>query len=72
MLVTTLPSAVPIGSVVFRHSSRVYTPLLMAIARRRMTTGAPIDNLTSKGTKEPLHKGAEGPHISPDTIFFVE
>ncbi|KAF8476589.1 AOX, alternative oxidase mitochondrial precursor [Russula ochroleuca] len=77
MLVTTLPSAVPIGSVVFRHSSRVYTPLLMAIARRRMTTGAPIDNLTSKGTKEPLHKGAEGPHIrdllpSPSTTQQVK
>ena len=70
MLLTTLPSAVPIGSVTFRHSARVYAPLLLtAVARRRMTTasGAPVDSdkLASKGTKEPLHQGVEGPHISP-------
>ena len=72
MLLTTLPSAGHIGSVAFRHSARVYTPLLMTatanVARRRMATasGAPVnpDKLSSKGTKEPLHQGVEGPHIS--------
>jgi len=58
-----LSSAVPTGTVGFRHSLRVFTPLLMSAARRRMATGAPIDNLSSKGIKEPLHKGVEGPHI---------
>ncbi|KAI9509185.1 alternative oxidase-domain-containing protein, partial [Russula earlei] len=37
----------------------------MAVGRRRITTGHPIDDLPSKETREPLHKGAEGPHISP-------
>ena len=79
MLLATLPSAVHIGSVAFRHSARVYTPLLMTAAasvtvtRRRMATasGAPVnpDKLSSKGTKEPLHQGVEGPHISTHAAF---
>jgi len=64
MSLSMLPSAVPTGAVGFKHSFRVFTPLLMSAARRRMATGAPINNLSSKGTKEPLHKGMEGPHIS--------
>ena len=64
MSLSMLPSAVPTGAVGFRHSFRVFTPLLMSAARRRMATGASINNLSSKGTKEPLHKGVEGPHIS--------
>ena len=56
-----LPSAVPTGAVGFRHSFRVFSPLLMSTARRRMATGAPINNLSSKGTTERLHKGVEGP-----------
>jgi len=51
MLLTTLSSAVPMGSVAFRHSARVYTPLLMTaaarVARSRMATqaaaGAPVN-----------------------------
>ena len=62
MSLSMLPSAT--GAVGFRHSFRVFSPLLMSGARRRMATGAPINNLSSKGTKEPLHKGVEGPHIS--------
>lgn len=77
MLLMTLPSAGPIGTAVFRHSTRVYTPLLMtaaaSVARRRMATasGVPVnpDGLSSKGTKEPLHQGVEGPHISAYTTF---
>lgn len=77
MLLTTLPSAGHIGSVVFRHSAKAYTPLLMMaaanVARRRITTpsGGPInpDKLSSKETKEPLHQGVEGPHISTYTAF---
>jgi hypothetical protein len=77
MLLTTLPSAGPIGSAAFRHSARIYTPLLTTaavnIARRRMATasGAPVhpDKLSSKGTKEPLHQGVEGLHISTYTAF---
>jgi hypothetical protein len=78
MLLTTLPSAGLIGSAAFRHSARVYTPLLMTtaanVARRRMATatgsGAPVnpDKLSSKGTKEPLHQGVEGLHISTYSI----
>ena len=64
MSLSMLSSAVPTGTVGFRHSFRTFTPLLMSAARRRMATGAPIDNLSSKGIKEPLHKGVEGPHIS--------
>ena len=64
MSLSMLPSVVPTGAVGFRHSFRVFTPLLMSAARRRMATGAPVNNLSSKGTKEPLHKGVEGPHIS--------
>lgn len=60
-----LPSAVPRGAVAFRLSSRVFMPPLLAVARRRLATGAPVDNLSSKETKEPLHQGVEGPHISP-------
>jgi hypothetical protein len=76
MLLTILPSA---GPIVFRHSARVYTPLLMTAAasasRRRMATtsgGAPVnpDQLSSKGTKEPLHQGVEGLHISTYTAFW--
>ena len=80
MLLMTIPSAGHIGSVAFRHSARVYTPLLMTaaanVARRRMatTSGAPVepDKLSSKGT-EPLHQGVEGPHISTlyTTFCFV-
>jgi hypothetical protein len=77
MLLTTIPSAGHIGSVAFRHSARVYTPLLMTavanVARRRMATarGAPVnpDKLSSKQTEEALHQGVEGPHIS--TYYFV-
>jgi len=79
MLLATLPSARHIGSVAFRHSARVYTPLLMTasagvmVARRRMATasGAPVnpDKLSSKGTKEPFHQGVEGPHISTYAAF---
>jgi hypothetical protein len=77
MLLTTLPSAGHIGSVVFRHSAKAYTPLLMTavanVARRRITTpsGGPVnpDKLSSKETKEPLHQGVEGPHISTYTAF---
>jgi hypothetical protein len=79
MLLTTLPSAGPIGSAAFRHSARVYRPLLMTaaanVARRRMATatasGAPVnpDKLSSKGTEEPLHQGVEGLHISMYTAF---
>jgi hypothetical protein len=80
MLLTTLASAGPIGSVAFRHSARVYTPLLMtaaSVAHRRMatTSGAPVnpDKLSSKGTEEPLHQGVEGLHISTHTAFsFVQ
>jgi hypothetical protein len=81
MLLSTLSSAGPIGSVAFRHSARVYTPLLVTaaanVARRRMATqapsGAPVnpDKLSSKGTKEPLHQGVEGPHISTYIPLFV-
>ncbi|KAH9969707.1 alternative oxidase [Russula dissimulans] len=35
----------------------------MTVARRRITTGRPVDSLSSGGTKEPVHKGMEGPHI---------
>lgn len=71
MLPMMLPSAaVPTGLVAIRHSSRLFTPLLMSAARCQMTTGARINNLTSKGTKEPLHKGVEGPHISTYQLTF--
>src|SRR6266576_4822352 len=74
MLLTTLSSA---GPIAFRHSARVYTPVLMTVAanvaRRRIATasGAPInpDKLSSKGNKEPLHQGVEGLHISTFTAF---
>ncbi|KAI0297637.1 AOX, alternative oxidase mitochondrial precursor [Russula brevipes] len=57
-----LPSAT--SAVALRHSPRVFAPLLISMARRRMTTGAPLDNLSSsKATKESVHKGVEGPHI---------
>lgn len=77
MLLARLPSAGHIASVASRHSTRVYAPLLMTAAanvvRRRITTagGAPVntDKLNSKGTKEPLHQGVEGPHISRHTAF---
>ena len=69
MLLTTLASAVPIGSLAFRHSSRAYGPLLITVARRHMTSGAPVDNLSSKEPKEPALKGTEGPHISADRFF---
>ena len=66
MLLTTLASAVPIGSLAFRYSSRAYGPLLMTVARRHMTSGAPV---SSKEPKEPALKGTEGPHISADRFF---
>ena len=69
MLLTRLPSAVSIGSLAFRHSSRAYAPLLVAVARRRMTSGAPVDNPSLKETKESVHKGVEGPHISADRFL---
>ena len=69
MLLTTLPSAVSIGSLAFRRSSRVYATLSVAMARRRMATGAPVVNPSLKETKEPIHKGVEGPHISADRFL---
>ena len=69
MLLTTLASAVPIGSLAFRYSSRAYGPLLMTVARRHMTSGAPAHNLSSKEPKEPALKGTEGPHISADRFL---
>ncbi|KAH9989695.1 AOX, alternative oxidase mitochondrial precursor [Russula compacta] len=62
-LITMLPSALPRGAFAFRLSSRALTPPLLAVAHRRLATGAPVDNLSSKGTKEPVHQGVEGPHI---------
>jgi hypothetical protein len=65
MSLSMLPSALPTGMVGFRHSFRLFTPLLVSTARRRMATGVPIDKVSSKGITEPLYKGVEGPHISP-------
>ena len=75
MLLTTLSSAVPMGSVAFRHSARVYTPLLMTaaarVARSRMTTHAaagasvnvnPPDNLKLSNSSNVTSKEPQAPH----------
>jgi ubiquinol oxidase len=63
-ILTMLPSTALTGVMTIRRSPQVFMPLLSSAIRRRIATGPTIDKLSSKGTREPLHKGAEGPHIS--------
>ena len=65
-----LPLSPLTGTVAIRRSPRVFMPLLVSVARRRMATDAStitspkLSSHHTKGKQDVPHVGTEGLHIS--------